>query len=109
MLTVTFASNLGLYRTFIDAGLEDVYVREGYEPFVDMLLANGKVKTNLFIEGVTARHIADKYPGLADKIRRGIGAGQFEMGTYTYNHPVLSTIPYRDTAKQMEEGIGDQT
>ncbi|GEM_PF-3890118 len=105
MLTVTFASNLGLYRTFIDAGLEDVYVREGYEPFVDMLLANGKVKTNLFIEGVTARHIADKYPGLADKIRRGIGAGQFEMGTYTYNHPVLSTIPYRDTAKQMEEGL----
>jgi len=105
MLTVTFASNLGLYRTFIEAGLEDVYVREGYEPFIDMLLANGKVKINLFIEGVTARHIADDHPDLADRIRKGLSSGQFEMGTYTYNHPVLSTIPYRDTFKQMEEGL----
>jgi len=105
MLTVTFASNFGLYRTFIESGLEDVYVREGYEPFIDALLANGQVKINLFIEGVTARRIADGFPALADKIRRGITGGQFEIGTYTYNHPVLSTIPYIDTYKQMEEGL----
>ncbi|MFC1582617.1 hypothetical protein ACFL4W_03655 [Planctomycetota bacterium] len=105
MLTVTFASNLGLYRTFIEAGLEDVYVTEGYEPFIDMLLDNGTIRINLFIEGVTARHLADKFPNVTDKIRTGIGRGQFEIGTYTYNHPVLSTIPYRDTFKQMEEGL----
>jgi len=29
MLTVTFASNLSPHRTFIEAGLEDVYVKEG--------------------------------------------------------------------------------
>jgi hypothetical protein len=105
MLTVAFASNWGLYRTFIEAGQEDVYVTEGYLPLVDMILANGKVKFNLFIEGVTARRIADRYPELADKIRRGIAGGQLEIGTYTYNHPVLSMIPYRDTFKQLEEGL----
>lgn len=105
MLTVTFASNLGLYRTFIDAGLEEVYIKQGYDPFIDMLLANGKIKISLFIEGVTSRFIADKYPELADKIRAGVASEQFEIGTYTYNHPVLSTIPYRDTYKQIEEGL----
>ena len=69
MLTIAFRKQPGSCTAPLSMrGWRNVYVREGYEPFVDMLLANGKVKTNLFIEGVTARHIADKIsrPGRQD-------------------------------------------
>jgi hypothetical protein len=74
----------------MDAGKEDVYVTEGYEPLVNAILAAEKVKYEFFIEGVTARYIADKHPNLADKIRKAVELGKIEIGTYTYNHPVRS-------------------
>lgn len=35
MLSVSFALNCGLFRTFMDAGKEGVYAEQGYRPMLE--------------------------------------------------------------------------
>jgi len=103
MINVAFAFNLGLYRTFIDSGSEDVYIDEGYVPLLRAFRRHPKVKANLFIEGVTSIALAE-HAECSRLVREGLSDGQFELGTYTYNHPVLTMLPFEDCLRQWEEG-----
>ena len=105
MINVNFNFNLGIYRTFIASGKEDVYIEEGYAPLLEQLDLHPGIKSNLFIEGVTLQQIAKKRPDLIKIIKKGMKRKQIEVDTYTYNHPVLTLIPYEDCYKQIEEGI----
>ena len=103
MIYVAFAFNLGLYRTFIDAGREQVYVDEGYVPLLRTFRKHPRIKANLFLEGLTSLSLKDS-PECARLLRAGLADGQFELGTYTFNHPVLTLLPYEDSHRQWEAG-----
>lgn len=105
MVHVNFTFNFGIYRTFIEAGKENVCIDEGYAPLLEQLDRHPGIKANLFIEGVTLKAINERRPDLIRLIRKGIDRNQLEIGTYTFNHPVLTLIPYEDCYRQIEEGV----
>ena len=39
------------------------------------------------------------------RIKRGVVEGRYEVGTYTYTHPILSLIPYEDVYRQVRVGL----
>jgi len=103
MIHVAFAFNLGLYRTFMEAGREQVYIDEGYVPLLRAFRKHPRIKANLFLEGLTSLALKDS-PECAQLVRAGLADGQFELGTYTFNHPVLTLLPYEDSYRQWEGG-----
>jgi len=103
MIYVAFAFNLGLYRTFIEAGREQVYIDEGYVPLLRTFRKHPRIKANLFLEGLTSLSLKDS-PECERLLRAGLADGQFELGTYTFNHPVLTLLPYEDSYRQWEAG-----
>jgi len=105
MLSVAFALNCGLFRTFMDAGKEGVYAEEGYRPMLQAFLDNPEIKFTFFFEGVTTKALFAKHPDVVSLLKAGIARGQFELGTYTYNHPVLTMLPYEDSRRQFAEGL----
>lgn len=105
MLSVSFALNCGLFRTFMDAGKEGVYAEQGYRPMLEAFLDNPQIKFTLFFEGVTTKTLFAKHPEVVRLVKEGIARGQFELGTYTYNHPVLTMLPYEDSRRQFAEGL----
>jgi anaerobic selenocysteine-containing dehydrogenase len=105
MVHVNFTFNFGIYRTFIEAGKENIYIDEGYAPLLEQFDRHPGIKANLFIEGVTLQAINERRPDLIKLIRKGMDRNQLEIGTYTFNHPVLTLIPYEDCYRQIEEGI----
>ena len=105
MLSVSFALNFGLFRTFMDAGKEGVYAEEGYRPMLEAFLDNPRIRVTLFFEGVTTKALFAKHPEVVRLVKEGVARGQFELGTYTYNHPVLTMLPYEDSVRQFAEGL----
>lgn len=105
MLRVTFALNFTMQQTYLPKQTEDVYIFEGYDPLIACFEENPGVKGCLYFDGFTGRRIAEIHPDLADRIRQGAARGQFEIGTYTYNHPILSLIPHEDSFRQVEKGL----
>ena len=105
MLNVTFALNFTMQQTYLPKQLEDVYIFEGYDPLVSCFEENPGIRACLYFDGFTSRRVAEVHPDLADRIRRRAAAGQFEIGTYTYNHPILSLIPHEDCLRQIEKGL----
>lgn len=103
MIHVSFAFNLGLYRTFIDAGKEAVYIDEGYVPLLRAFRKHPRIKADFFIEGLTSLALKES-PDFSALLLDGISDGQFELGTYTYNHPVLTLLPFEDCLRQWELG-----
>jgi hypothetical protein len=101
MIHVAFAFNLGLYRTFMEAGRERVYIDEGYVPLLRAFRKHPRIKADLFLEGLTSLALKDS-PRCAGLVRAGLADGQFELGTYTFNHPVLTLLPYEDSYRQWE-------
>ena len=87
-----------------DPNLYAEKVREGYEPLLKLLEKYG-IKANHFMTGVTELHLDDQYPTVVEKIKRGVSSGQYELGTYTYNHPVIPLIPYEETFQQIKLGL----
>jgi hypothetical protein len=105
MLSVAFALNCGLFRTFMDAGKEGIYADQGYGPMLEAFLENPHVKFTLFFEGVTTKTLVARHPDVVRLVKAGLAVGQFELGTYTYNHPVLTMLPYEDSRRQFAEGL----
>jgi len=105
MLTAVFALNFTMQQTYLPKDKEDIYIHEGYDPLIKTLEDNRGIKASLYFDGFTGRRIAEVHPKLADRIRAGVKRGQFEIGTYTYNHPILSLLPYEDCYKQLAKGL----
>ena len=94
-----------MQQTYLPKDKEDVYIFEGYDPLIKAFEENPSIKGSLYFDGFTEKRIADVHPSLADRIRSGIKRGQFEIGTYTYNHPILSLIPHEDSYRQLARGL----
>jgi hypothetical protein len=105
LLDVAFALNFTMQQTYLPKDKEDVYIFEGYDPLIKAFEDNPSIKGCLYFDGFTEKRIADVHPALADRIRAGIKRGQFEIGTYTYNHPILSLIPHEDSYRQLARGL----
>ena len=73
MLSVAFALNCGLFRTFMDAGKEGVYAEEGYQPMLQAFLDNPEIKFTLFFGGVTTKALFAARLGesIPDLVARG--------------------------------------
>jgi len=103
MVHLAFAFNFNIQRTEIAVGDEDQIIDKGYQPLVDLLLKHG-MKADFFISGYSTETLMEMKPKLLDTIKSEIGSA-FELGTYTYTHPVPQLLTIREFEKQIEKGI----
>ncbi len=103
MIDIAFAFNFNIQRCEIEVGEEDVIVNEGYTPLVNGFLEHG-LKADLFLSGFSSRRIGEIDASLIDTIKANLGTS-FELGTYTYTHPIPQLLNAREFEKQIEKGL----
>lgn len=104
ILHVGFAFNFNLQYAFFDKDEEKKLVRDGEEPLLNRIQHHG-IKANLFVGGYTGTRWSESFPDMIDKVKNGVKQGTFEIGTYTFSHPVMPLIPYEDTERQIRKGL----
>ena len=100
-----FAFNFTIQQTFMPVEKQETYIKQGYLPLLDVLERHPKAKAAFFFDGFTERLINKKYPDMIKRVKKGMTQKRYEIGTYTYTHPVLSLIPFEDTYRQIEKGL----
>lgn len=103
MLQLGFAFNFNVQRCEIEVGDEDRIINEGYRPLVE-LFETYNLKADFFISGFTSLLLQEKAPDLLEKIKKGVGKN-FELGTYTYTHPIPQLLKPEEFARQMQKGL----
>ena len=103
MINIAFAFNFNIQRCEIEVGGEDVIVREGYLPLIRTLLDHG-IKADLFLSGYSTNNILEIDPGLIDTIKSHLGES-FELGTYTYTHPIPQLLHPEEFFRQIKKGM----
>lgn len=104
MLFVGFVFNWNIQIPWVSIKEEPSIVEQAYKPLLDVL-EKYEVKADHFFTGFTDIRLSDCYPQIVDRVLDGVNKKQFEIGTYTYSHPILSLIPYSDMHRQIERGI----
>ena len=103
MLQLGFAFNFNVQRCEIEVGDEDRIINEGYRPLV-ALFEKYNLKADFFISGFTSLLLQEKAPDLLERIKKGVGKN-FELGTYTYTHPIPQLLKREEFARQMQKGL----
>ncbi len=103
MPVVGFAFNFNIQRCEIEVGDEQKIINDGYVPLLDMLLSNG-MKADFFISGFSSKLMAEMKPDLLDAIRSNLDTS-FELGTYTYTHPIPQLLVSDEFGRQMKRGL----
>jgi len=103
MINIAFAFNFNIQRCEIEVGGEDVIVREGYLPLIRTLLDHG-IKADLFLSGYSTNNILEIDPGLIETIKSHLGES-FELGTYTYTHPIPQLLHPEEFVRQIKKGL----
>jgi hypothetical protein len=103
MIDVGLAFNFNIQRCEIEVGEEQVIADRGYQPLVDTLLGCG-MKADFFISGFSTRRLLEIRPRLVDAIRENVG-GAFELGTYTYTHPIPQLLKPLEFERQVARGL----
>ena len=85
-----------------DFVIEDAF-KKAYEPLIDEIFKNPKVKTTLHISGNLLEWFLDNKPEFIKKLRKMANRGQIELIGGGYYEPVFSIIPYRDRIAQIEK------
>lgn len=83
----------------------DLMITQGYGPLLEVLLNHPKVKNDLFLTGYTEEYLQKHKPQVVKLIKNGLENRQFEIGTYSFCHPIFSLIPYEDASRQIELGL----
>jgi hypothetical protein len=104
-MDLCFAFNAMVDQTYMPADKQEVNIELGLVPLVELLEAHPRIKAAWFFTGYTDQVLAQDHPDLVLRIKQGVAAGRYEIGTYTYTHPVLSLIPYEDVYRQVELGL----
>ena len=108
MLYIGFAFNFNIQRCEVAVGDEAIIIKEGYKPLIEVLLKNG-IKADLFISGYTSELFKILDPEIIDIIRSGVLpsniSGNFELGTYTYTHPIPQLLNRRELEQQIFKGL----
>jgi hypothetical protein len=105
MVHFNFAFNFSIEQTYVPVDAQITLVQQGYTPLLDVMENHSRQRASLFLDGKTVLFLVDRCPDLVKRIRQGIERGQYEIGTYTYAHPILSLIPLEDTFKQLQKGL----
>jgi len=105
MIHFNMAFNLSIEQTYVPADSQYVVAEQSYLPLLEVLENHPQQKASFFVDGKTDLFLQRKFPGIVRRIMKGIERGQFEIGTYTYTHPILSLIPLEDTWKQIKRGL----
>jgi len=105
MVHFNLAFNFSIEQTYVPASAEMTLAQQAYAPLLDVMEGHPQQKASLFIDGKTALFLKNRCPDLVRRIKKGIERGQYEIGTYTYAHPILSLIPLEDAFRQLKKGM----
>lgn len=100
-----FAFNAMIDQTYMPADKQEINVELGLIPLLDLLEQHPRIRAALFFTGYTDRMLAEHWPDLVRRVKRGVAEERYEIGTYTYTHPILSLIPYEDVYRQVRAGL----
>jgi len=100
-----FAFNAMIDQTYMPADKQAINIDLGLIPLLDLLEQHPKIKAALFFTGYTDRMLAEHWPDVIRRVKQGVSEGRYEIGTYTYTHPILSLIPYEDVYRQLQVGL----
>jgi len=103
MIHVAFAFNFNIQRSVIEVGEERPIIDEGYIPLLRLLLEHG-AKADLFLSGFTTLTLQQMAPGVLATIKENLERS-FELGTYTYTHPIPQLLLPEEMARQIRRGL----
>jgi alpha-amylase/alpha-mannosidase (GH57 family) len=103
MTHIAFAFNFNIQRSVIEVGEERPIIEKGYIPLLRLLLEYG-AKADLFLSGFSTRTLQRMDPGVLDTIKENLG-DSFELGTYTYTHPIPQLLLPAEMARQIRRGL----
>ncbi|MDD4573712.1 MAG: polysaccharide deacetylase family protein, partial [Sphaerochaeta sp.] len=103
MLQLGFAFNFNVQRCEIEVGDEDRIINEGYRPLV-ALFEKHDLKADFFVSGFTSMLLQERAPDLLETIKGRVGKN-FELGTYTYTHPIPQLLKPEEFSRQMQKGL----
>jgi alpha-amylase/alpha-mannosidase (GH57 family) len=103
MIKIAFAFNFNIQRCEVEVGEEEVIVRRGYAPLIRLLVRYG-LKADLFLSGFSTLRLLEIDDRLVDGIRDRLGSS-FELGTYTYTHPIPQLLSSRELEEQVARGL----
>lgn len=103
MVHIAFAFNFNIQRSVIEVGEERPIIDRGYKPLLRLLLEHG-VKADLFLSGFSTMTLRRMEPGVLATIKDNLGQS-FELGTYTYTHPIPQLLLPQEMARQIRRGL----
>ena len=103
MTHIAFAFNFNIQRSVIEVGEERPIIEQGYIPLLRLLLKYG-ARADLFLSGFSTRTLQQMDPGVLDTIKENLGEA-FELGTYTYTHPIPQLLLPAEMARQIRRGL----
>jgi alpha-amylase/alpha-mannosidase (GH57 family) len=103
MTRLGFAFNFNIQRCEIEVGDEMRIISEGYRPLIALYKKYG-LKADCFFSGFTSELLQQMDPELLDDIKAHKGKN-FELGTYTYTHPIPQLLVPKEFEMQMAKGL----
>ncbi len=101
--TYNFNFNLNFAEFPVDR--TDIMVTQGHIPLLDIFDKHKDVKADFFFSGYTSEYLQKHFPAFVERVKKSYHGGKYNIGTYTYTHPVLSLIPYDNVVQQLEAGL----
>ncbi len=103
MIKLGFAFNFNIQRCEIEVGDEKRIITEGYKPLIS-LFKKYNLKANCFISGLTAELLQELDNEFLEEMRSSMGK-TFELGTYTYTHPIPQLLIPKEFEMQIAKGL----
>jgi alpha-amylase/alpha-mannosidase (GH57 family) len=103
MVKLGFAFNFNIQRCEIEVGDEKRIITEGYKPLVS-LFKKYNLKADCFVSGFTAELLKEMDNDLLKEIKFSRDK-TFELGTYTYTHPIPQLLIPKEFEMQMIKGL----
>jgi alpha-amylase/alpha-mannosidase (GH57 family) len=103
MINIAFAFNFNIQRSVIEVGEERPIIEQGYIPLLRLLL-KFSAKADLFLSGFSTRTLQQMEPSVVDTVKENLGKS-FELGSYTYTHPIPQLLLPSEMARQIRRGL----
>ncbi len=101
----TYNFNFNLNFAEIPVDKTDILVTQGHIPLLDIFDKHKEVKADFFFSGYTSEYLQEHFPDFVERVKKNYRQDKYNIGTYTYTHPVLSLIPYDNVIQQLKKGL----
>ncbi len=101
----TYLFNFNLSFAPCPVNSTNFLIEQGHIPLLELFEKHNKWTTQFFFSGYTADYLQENYPDVIKKVKNGVKRGNYELGTYTLAHPILSLTPYNNLIRQLKKGI----